>query len=895
MKRNWKLLLTGMLSCVGTLSATTKAASLQEGVELRRIAEYCKEKNYSMVKTQIQMFLNKHPHSDTSEGLYAMLGDILFSEGEYQSALAAYNRVKKDVFTAKTEFRRIHCLHELAQYEEVILAACSFLKKEQASPDELPTVRMQLAHALFRQAMIAEDSGAKNKFLELSKEQYKLLGQTQYADQALGPLAHIYTALKEYPQAIKMYTVLAEKEPKKREEYLLQIMQLQVKFDRSAAIETCQKIYALGGPAAPNAAFNQLSLLFQENRFRDIALTQEKMLALVDTERLPIAHYYIGKSLHNIGDFTHAAEHLEIYLSQVTDGDKLRDKNALLTMLHCAKETEDLALSEKNLVRMKMAFPRDQETVKAALLYAQLCRTKGCIDKSAATLKDLLDTFDELSDKDAILYDYALMLYQEKKWLDSALAFEAFLKQYPSHPQHTSAWRNAIQCHIYCIATASAETAFVKKEKLCSLLSAALHKKGVFSPEEQKKMRFMLAATYHEIHKYEKCLNELSEYMREYPNDAEIGKAYMLAAMAHCNGTKDLDLFASYAEKALTTELASEEATALHLNLFNTYLTLAGTRESESKTVMMLKAAEHLYQVQDKPIKRENQLWLADFYVHQYKETQSLVFLDRAIGVLEKSMHFNRDKMEMEAQSIKLADLYGCKKNNAKRIAILAALTAEYARDPDASWQYQRLAQFNLATAYKEEKMYDKALSAYAQLISSSSHTTSYFSVAAELDKALLEFSLLSSDQDEQKLQAICDTLKNLEIKRKMFSEPCHLEAALSYVDITAAQNWSQRIELLDQLKFNFSCMDDPLVQQYLSTRSEFPEKHQLYQTYMEFIAADTLAAQAILAHKRGETDQSLSLKHQAVEKLLALQNQAEHPRLKERIERSREALNQIL
>ena len=336
-------------------------------------------------------------------------------------------------------------------------------------------------------------------------------------------------------------------------------MQLQVKFDRPAAIETCQKIYALNGPAAPNAAFNELSLLFQENRFRDIALTQEKMLALVATERLPLAHYYVGKSLHHIGDFAHAADHLEKYLSQVVDGDKLREKNALLTVLHCAKEIEDLSLSEKSLARIKMAFPRDAETAKAALLHAQLCRMQGSIDKSAATLKELLDTFDELSDKDTILYDYALLLYQEKKWLDSALAFEAFFKQYPAHPQYTSAWRNAIQCHIHCIAEASVETAFVKREKLCSLLSTALQRKSIFSPEEQKKMRFLLAATYNEIHKYEKCLNELSEYMRDYPNDAEIGKAYMLAALVYCHGTKDLDLFASYAEKALLTELSSEE------------------------------------------------------------------------------------------------------------------------------------------------------------------------------------------------------------------------------------------------------------------------------------------------------------------------------------------------
>ena len=141
MKSNWKLLLAGMISCIGTLTATTKAASLQEGVELRRIAEYCKEKNYSAVKAQFQMFLNKHPHSDTSEGLYACWAISSFQR-VVSIALAAYNQVKKETYTVKTEFRRIHCMHELAQYEEVILAACNFLK-EQASPEELPTVRMR--------------------------------------------------------------------------------------------------------------------------------------------------------------------------------------------------------------------------------------------------------------------------------------------------------------------------------------------------------------------------------------------------------------------------------------------------------------------------------------------------------------------------------------------------------------------------------------------------------------------------------------------------------------------------------------------------------------------------------------------------------------------------------
>ena len=263
MKKNW-IFLTGLLSLVGTLQSANRAASLQEGIELRRISEYCKEKNYHAVKSQIHGFLSKHPHSESADALNAMLGDILFSENDFQSALSAYNQIQNEEFKSKTEFHRIHCLHQLAQFEEVISSTSVLLKKDKSAHPELPTLRMQLANALFRQSLAAEDRENKLKLLHLAKEQFKLLVNSEYADQTIAPLAHIYAFLKEYPQAVKMYQLLVEKDGKNKEEYLLQALQLQLKFDRSAAIETCQKIYTLNGTAAPQAAFNQLSLLFQE-------------------------------------------------------------------------------------------------------------------------------------------------------------------------------------------------------------------------------------------------------------------------------------------------------------------------------------------------------------------------------------------------------------------------------------------------------------------------------------------------------------------------------------------------------------------------------------------------------------------------------------------------------
>jgi tetratricopeptide (TPR) repeat protein len=913
MKKNW-IFLTGLLSLVGTLQSANRAASLQEGIELRRISEYCKEKNYHAVKSQIHGFLSKHPHSESADALHAMLGDIFFSEGDFQSALTAYDQIQKEEFKTRTEFRRIHSLHQLAQFEKVIAATGALLKNEKSAHPELPTLRMQLANALFRQSLAAEDRENKLKLLHLAKEQFKLLVNSEYADQTIAPLAHIYAFLKEYPQAVKMYQLLVEKDEKNKEEFLLQALQLQLKFDRSAAIETCQKIYALNGTAAPQAAFNQLSLLFQEKRYRDIALFQDKTLKHISPEHLPLAHYYIGRSLHHIGDFAQAAANLEKFLSKSTD-DALRVKNGLLTLLVCAKEIDDLALFEKTLSHIKSAFPKDPETIKATLLHTQLCRSKGQIEKAACDLKDLLDTFPDLPEKDNILYDYALLLSQQEQWMDSGLAFEAFLKQFPAHPQHKNGWRNLVHCHFKAAAGASPETSFVKKEQLCGALNRALKEKGLFSPEERKKMRFCLAAAWYEIHKYDNCLGELAEFLKDYSNDAQIGEAYVLTALSHYNGTKDLDLFTSYAEKALSHQPSLPEASKLHLNLFNTYLTLAGVKNTQEKSDMLLKAADHLYQVLDHPLKKENQLWLADFYFHQYKESgpqQSPLFLDRSIAVLEKILNFTpqnpslaitADKIEMEAEAIKLAELYSDKKKNQQRIDVLLALTEGYKGHPDFAWKYQRLAHFELATAFKEEKQFDRALSAYTFLIESSSHATSYFSLAAQLDKTLLEFSLLDAaakKEDAPQMQAICDALKDLEIKRKLFSEPCHLEAALSYIDITASlstaeQQADRRLLLLDQLKFSFSCLDDPLVVQYLSTKGEFPEKHELYQQYMELISAEILGSQAAKANRSGDKDQCLSLSDKAIDKLFVLSSQASHPRLKERVEKSREALKQIL
>src|SRR6267154_2763303 len=135
---------------------------------------------------------------------------------------------------------------------------------------------------------------------------------------------------------------------------------------------------------------------------------------------------------------------------------------------------------------------------------------------------------------------------------------------------------------------------------------------------------------------------------------------------------------------------------------------------------MIAKAADHLFLALDKPASPQNQRWLASYYYQQYK---------------------NGKVAASERASIALEKLLGIKEN------------------PQTTFE---------------------------DLILSSSHVSSYFALAATVEKAKLDFSSLKSfdkHEDVPTLQTICNTLKDVQIKRKLHSEPLHLEAALYYVE----------------------------------------------------------------------------------------------------------------
>lgn len=869
MKKHWLIFFILCASVHTLLFSAEKGGSSKENLALRRIAEYWKEGEFATVKSQIKSFLIEHPQSAYADSLNAMLGDLCFKEKNYVEALRAYDLICTEPFLQKTQFKHLYCLYEQKLFSDVVAFATAFLEEGKSSKVQESAARFQLADALFRLAEATDHPSGKGDLYAQALVHFKKLTETDYAEQILYPMAVIYSHSKDYPRAASLFKTLSAKYPDQKETFLFQAATLQFHFDKNASIDTFGEIYSLNGPHAPEAAYNQMQLLFEQKRYRDLLLVQEKALKHVPSEHVNTIRYYIGKSLFALNDYQHAVVPLSQFVeSKPSDHQML--KSAYLSLVICAKEVKDMPLFDRFLKSLTTSFPTENETAQAILLHAQICKEKREFQCAQNDLKALIDQFPGHVDRETFLYEYALLFSLSHQWDDSVKAFKSFLSSYPASTSKANAYRHLIASQIEQTKSASLETIKIKKENLIETLVVALGEKSTLSPDEKKQLRFLLGKTMFEIGQVKDALAELEDYVRDFSNEPSCAEAHLLIAYCYARDLTQTKRFAEHAEKALV--LGKNPPKNLRIQLYNAYLLIAQKAAPNEKSVLVDQAADHLFLALDQVVKSENRQWLANHYFQRYQacalEKKSF-YLERTVVVLENilGLHgttldlvISPEKIEMESEAIKLSQLYAQAGRPSHGIGLLTALNRQYEAHPDLAWKYRRLTLFELGRIYEEIGDSVEAMRTYDSLISTSTHARSYFGTAARLKKSKLAYSLLSPEQKREasgSLQAICDNLKDLEIERRLVTEPWHLEAALTYMDIKMAlapENEKLTVEshLISQIRENFSSMTDPRVQQYLAAAEQFPEQFAVYEHYMQFLEAEELRL-------RGASDEELS------------------------------------
>ncbi len=895
-KRNTFFLSSIALLALSYLHADPDDPVFRESIELRQIADYWKEQEYTLAKERIYQFLEIYPTTVFKEQLYAMLADLFVKEKNYLAAIDFYQKIPFEKKSQTSFFHHVYCLYQLGLWEEVIAQAPHVMKHASTTKEQLDTTRFAFAEALMQTALKTEDSSHKKEVLLQAESEYKRLLSTRYACDSLYSLAHINVLLENPIQAANLYLMLAEKDSENKEQYLFQAGYLQMKIDPDKAIENLEKVCSLKKEKGSQAAHLLLQILFQQKEYSKLLIMREKLSDLIVSD--PLISYYTGKSLYQTNNPDQAIFFLVQFLES-PNIDTSYEKSAIITLISCAKITKNWSLLEENLEYLTHSFAQDTQTLDLILMYTQLCKQDENWGKMAEYSQKLLELSPDHPQKETLIYEQALCSIHEQNLSQAIQKILAFLENFPHSIYTKQAWRHLLNCCMQDLKQSPLDLYSTKQAVFITYATKALEKEELFSDEEKQKMHWLLIQSLFEQKQYQKSLDASEKYVEQYGSSSD---TYLFTALCQEHLKIDTLQIAENFEKALA-DPKSAHGRICNRKLYNLYLSAAQENFSEA---LFLKAANCLFANIDEPVELNNLDWLAHFYYQQFEiaeKEKKHFYAKRAKISFEKLLDHSALSVEswLELEVLKLCALYDYLGEKIKKVPLLSFLAQKQKELSSIDWKWQRRVLFELAISYQEQKRYEEAIKVYDTLIDSSKHVSSYYGSAALLEKARLQFSLLSSQERQEgstDVIAICDALKEVQIRKKLLSEPLHLEAALEYIEVKAcisSNPLERKLELLLQIRDDFSLAEDPSVQHYLSTQDLFPDKMHLYQDYLSFIDLEIISIKAQLARKNQRKNIYQKLKKHALARLDELEAKGLHDSLQMRVQLSKEALQDIL
>lgn len=867
---SYKFLSTLVLSTALTSTAWSEKTSSHEAFFLKRISGYYKEGDVRTTKNQIEHFLEKYPTSAANDSLNIILAGIYLEEKNYEKALDTYNKLSSEESQHRTFYPRAICLFELKKDDDLIelttKALASPIKVQQAE-----TMQYFLASALLKKGLAAQEDQKRALFKEALSLLEKLTSST-FAEKILPIAADLAKELGEKEKACHFYKILLEKAPCDREEILYQIASLQENLHPGDAIKTFGQVYKLRGKKASDAAYRQIKNLFHMHKFKELLLYQEEAKRHIAPAKKAMMHYYVGSSLFHLEDFSQAKKNL---LAALDEGsfDADQQKALIKNLVICASRTKDYALIQALTQRWEELSPGDLELADAYILCYQLLQNKD-LKLSSEFLYKILEKYPSHKEAETILFNLASIEYKLDNLSQASDLFSNVSQKFPSGQYRTQAIRALVKTKTKEVALASEDTLLVKREELIQIIESSLKTKNVFSEDELSCLTFSYAKLLFDSKKYDLALDCLLQYVEDAPDAKNLSEAYFLTALSYEAISNSPSMFISYAEKALEASHEEKNMSALYVKLFNAYLKLADSSSQEEKHELIKKGALHLYSAYKEGVhlKEENIYWLADLLYRDLKTQFDSLILSKNSEMLSNAtalfqdflgidqyppkIDFNHGPSFIEQDMLRLADLLGWQGKINEKIDTLEVLVHAQKSSPEKSWKLPRKAQIELARAYKDSNNFDLSLDAYSDIIRSAEYAPSFVATQAKLEKATLEMSILSQNgagAEDPRWQQALDDLKDLEIQKRIFSEPLHLEAALTYAQyktraLSGKDKSIKSLSLLEKIKEDFSSRDIKETTAYLEGLQKYPDKAKIYTHYMELVDSLILLQKAEIA-----------------------------------------------
>lgn len=866
---------------------TPVAASEEEVLFLRRIADFWQEGDYDIAKNQIEEFLTLFGPSAFADPLAAAMGDLLLREKNYRAALDYYSKITSSEWIQKIFLNRMQCLYYLEWYANLADECEAQLSQDLDSDLEIKTT-YYLAIALYHQCLNAQkDPELSLKLAKRAEPYFETLLNSELSQETAQAFAHLCCILKDFPKASDIYLDLARKEPSFGDEMSFQAALIQAEFDKTKALETFSEVIEKGGKRAKEAVYNQMVLLFETGRYQELLDLKKTFLNEIPPEKKGMAYLFLGKSCLALKNYHEAAAELKNFILETPSTELKPLQAAFLSLIEASFQSDDLAGMNLALNKLSELDPKHPEIAKARFSKALLLKKRGNADLAREELKNLLKEFPL---RPEAVFELAHLEYSAKNWADCRNDSKIFVAEFPHSELAPFAWRYLASSS----ASLAAENPEQKelKEVLILDLKSLLQQEEMFSQLERKDWQFFLSKAYFDLGDLERTIESLSEIIKDPSPFAQKPNAYLLLSICYRDEKEDLTSFCNLAETALSDGADLMEKGALHLSLFNAYL----VQEGED---CLNKAAKHLYQAFEHkfPISTENLMWLAHYGCEQYQKNKDNNSWAKQASILYKHLLAEanfKDEIEKEGALYKLAKIHSYMNHTQEQISLLNQLVDLYASSPSSSWQYEMETQFLLGEGYAAMGDTLKAASFYDLVAKANPPLRSRLSAKAHLQGAKLRLKSLIEKKgslDHPETIQVLATLKDLTLQKVLLHEPVHLEAAFEYAQLKETMHGkplANRSELFKKIKANFESQEDLLSKDYHQCMQQFPDKEKIYLGYMQLADAEILLSSA----QSGSESEQKELQAKGKDLLLEIIKGKAHPSLVSRATSRLQAIN---
>jgi hypothetical protein len=305
-------------------------------------------------------------------------------------------------------------------------------------------------------------------------------------------------------------------------------------------------------------------------------------------------------------------------------------------------------------------------------------------------------------------------------------------------------------------------------------------------------------------------------------------------------------------------------------------------------------AAEHLFASNawhTRSIKLDNFLWLANHFYLQakdgceegYRKAETLFKELLGINSDQKTLNISPQSLFLEGEVLKYAHLLEIRGEHNDKTILLEMLANKQKEHSELPWKLKKRTILELAKTYEAEKRFQDALNSYRHIVKTA-EKGSMVTNSAALHLAKLEYCLLKPQQrtsESPEMISILHTLKDLQIQKKIGSEPLHLESALQYAEIRSSLSESE--SYAKTAIFFYKRMFEAM-------RESFPEKDGIFGAYMHYLNAQMLKCEAQIARSEKKLDKALALEDEALQILSRLLENEEYlqPYLLDRVKRTK-------